>query len=158
MRIKSLKDEDFVNYKKSSMFISSCYCDWKCCKDLGLDVCICQNAESYSIPIVDMSDDDIIERYLQNPITQAVVIGGFEPFLQFEEIYEFIRKFRKASEDDIVIYTGYYLEEKVKEICRLKEFKNIIVKFGRYIPNGEPYFNSVLGVELANKEQYVVRL
>ena len=91
--------------------------------------------------------------------TSAVVIGGLEPFDTWEEVYEFIKKIRKQSGDDIIIYTGY-TEEEIKPILQtLKtEFCNIIVKFGRYIPNQKPHFDEVLGVNLASENQYARRI
>ena len=29
MNLKGVKLEDFVNYKKPSMFLITCFCDWK---------------------------------------------------------------------------------------------------------------------------------
>ena len=49
--------------------------------------------------------------------------------LQFEEVLEFIKQFRKYSNDDIVIYTGYYPEEIQDKIKELIQYKNIIIKF-----------------------------
>ena len=158
MKIKSLIDEDFVNYKKPSMFISSCYCDWKCCTEAGMDVCICQNHDSFNTEIIDTPDTEIVERYINNPITKAIVIAGFEPFLQFDEVVDLIKEFRLKTSDDIVIYTGYYRHEKENEINKLAGYKNIIVKFGRFIPNQEKHFDEILGVYLVNKEQYAERL
>ncbi len=44
--IKGLVDEDFVQYKKPSMFIGTCFCGWKCCKDAGRPVTMCQKQSS----------------------------------------------------------------------------------------------------------------
>ena len=41
--------------------------------------------------------------------------------------------------------------DKVKE---LSKFKNVIVKFGRFIPNQNSHYDEVLGVELASNNQY----
>ena len=38
MRVKGIIEEDFVNYKVPSMFINTCFCDFKCCTELGLDL------------------------------------------------------------------------------------------------------------------------
>ena len=63
-----------------------------------------------------------------NP-TKAVVIGGLEPFLQFEEVYDLINVFRNyGCNDDFVIYTGYYDYEISDYITKLKPFSNIIIK------------------------------
>ena len=37
-------------------------------------------------------------------------------------------------------------------------FKNIIIKYGRYIPDQEPHYDEVLGVNLASDNQYAERL
>ena len=49
--------------------------------------------------------------YLKDGLEESIVFGGLEPMLQFQELISFIDKFRKLSEDDIVIYTGYYKTE-----------------------------------------------
>src|SRR5574344_2069383 len=158
MRIKALVDEDFVNYKKPSMFISTCFCNWKCCTELGKDVCMCQNCKAYENEIKFIDDDAIINRYMKNIITSAIVFGGFEVFYQFDEVYNFIEKFRNYSNDDVVIYTGYYENEVTDKISKLKKFKNIIVKFGRFIPDDDGRFDEVLGVHLASKNQYATSI
>ena len=39
MIIKGIIDEDFVNYKKPSMFLGTCFCDLKCCREKGHETC-----------------------------------------------------------------------------------------------------------------------
>ena len=57
-----------------------------------------------------------------------------------------------------MIYTGYYPEEILDDVLILSKFSNIIIKFGRYIPGQKPHFDEILGVELANDEQYAAEL
>ena len=52
-----------------------------------------------------------------------------------------------------VIYTGYDKHE-LSELYMLKMLKNITVKFGRFKPNNNPHFDSVLGVNLISDNQY----
>ena len=159
MRIRGLVDEDFVNYKKPSMFISTCTCDFKCCREQGLDISICQNSELSSQPIILIDNEAIYERYIKNDITSAVVVGGLEPFKQTEELYWLIECFRNhACSDDFVIYTGYYPYELLRELKLLNEFDNIIIKFGRYKQNIPSKFDDVLGVELSSNNQYALNL
>ena len=157
MKLKSLVHEDFVQYKKPSMFMGVCYCDFKCERESNCD-CHCQNSPAYSEPIVDCSDEQLIKYYMENNISEAVVIGGFEPFLQFNELIKFVDAFRKVCEDDIVIYTGYTEDELEVPISKLKTYKNIILKVGRYVPNQEAHLDPILGVKLASDNQYAVRL
>ena len=158
IRLKQIIDENFQDYKKPSMMLAMCNCDWKCLTEENLDLSICQNSDLAHQDNIEVSIDKLIERYLNNPITKAVVIAGLEPFLQYAEMLEFIIKFREVSDDDIVIYTGYYIREIWDFIIRLNRYKNIIIKFGRYIPNNEGKFDEVLGVRLASDNQYAVRI
>lgn len=160
MRIKQLVHEDFVNYKKPSMFIGTSYCTGKCYKELGLPCTICQNEALQRTETLDISSARITSMYISNPITQAIVFGGLEPFDQFDELYNFIEELRTEREcnDDIVIYTGYYRREIEKQIMMLVNFPNIIVKFGRYIPNQESHFDEVLGINLASDNQYAEKI
>lgn len=161
MRIRGLVDEDFVNYKKPSMFISTCTCDFKCCREQGLDISICQNSELSSQPIILIDNEAIYERYIKNDITSAVVVGGLEPFKQTEELYWLIECFRNhACSDDFVIYTGYTMEEIPDKVLHLKDVARVglIIKFGRFIPNHEPHYDEVLGVKLVSDNQRGVRI
>lgn len=157
MRIKFLKDEDITNYKKISMFIGTVRCTWKCCTEAGIPSTVCQNYAWSKNEIKHIDNQYIIERYLQNPLTEAIVFGGLEPMDQFIELYAFITAFRRHSDDDIVIYTGYYPAEIAEEVQLLKQFKNIIIKYGRYIPNDTTRYDEVLGVTLASSNQYAVQ-
>ena len=112
MKIKGVNQEDFVNYKLPSMYLATSFCTFKCEKECGIECC--QNsllADPSTIPI-EVSDDSIIERYIQNPITKSIVFGGLEPLDQFDELMEFIDRLRNHYKvmDDVVIYTGYKYE------------------------------------------------
>lgn len=107
---------------------------------------------------LDIPDNSIVTRYLNNPITSAVVIGGLEPMLQFDEVVDFIKELRKHSNDPVVIYTGYYPEEIADKLPILAAQHNTIVKFGRYIPNKPSKFDEILGVNLVSDNQYAQKL
>ena len=79
--------------------------------------------------------------------------------LQFEEVKALIKKFRdNGCNDEFVIYTGYNKNEISSQIEALKQFKNIIVKFGRFVPGQEKHFDDVLGVYLASPNQRAERI
>jgi len=158
MRILTLIDEDFANYKKPSMFIGTIKCKGKCCIEQNLPLSICQNNEWRNKPVVHIESDLICHRYMKNYITEALVIGGLEPFEQFDEIFKLISMFRNYTNDDVVIYTGYYPEEIIDQVEELMQFKNIIIKFGRYIPDKPSAFDEVLGITLASDNQFAERI
>lgn len=153
MEIKGLISEDFVNYKKPAMTIMFPRCTFKCSE------VICQNSPLAKEKSIDIEIADIIKRYLNNPITESIVMQGLEPFDSWNDLLELVKQLRNINcNDDIVIYTGYNLDEIGDKIHVLSEYKNIIVKFGRYIPNQERHFDKVLGVYLASDNQYAEKI
>lgn len=171
MRIKGIIDEDFANYKKPSMYIAFPTCSFKCDRINGCH--ICQNEPLAQMANIEMEKEEIIERYLDNPITQAIVLSGLEPFDSALDLISFISCVRSDYEcnDDIVIYTGYTEEELstgnydggTPEVLSdfyhfIRTFPNIIIKFGRYMMNEEPHFDSILGVNLASNNQYAKKV
>lgn len=159
MLVKDIIAEDFANYKSPSMFIVSSICDFKCCKEANVDVSMCQNSSLVKQKIKNIPDEDIFAMFSNNPITKAVVIGGLEPILQITELLNLLFVFRNNGDNhDFVIYTGYYPNEIKKELEMLGGYDNIIVKFGRYIPNKPSCFDNVLGVTLASNNQFALRI
>ena len=156
MIIKNIVDEDFVHYKNPSMFIIFPFCTFKCDKEAGCS--ICQNSGLANEPNIEISAIEIVSRYVKNPITKAVVFGGLEPWDSQHDMEQLIMEFRKYTNDDIVIYTGYTEEELKNKISAINCYDNIIVKYGRFIPNQEKHYDEILGVELASPNQYARRI
>lgn len=171
MIIKGITDEDFINYKLPSMYIATATCSFKCDKEYGKP--ICQNGLLALQPTHEINNDYIIHRYRQNKITKAIVFGGLEPMdHSFDDVLDIIRTMRTEwfdmssnmccisghIMDDVVIYTGYNKDEIKNQIEQLKQYENIVIKFGRYIPNQQPHFDPVLGVYLASDNQYAERI
>lgn len=152
MKLKGLNEYDICNFRLPSMFIIFPTCSFKCDKECGRP--ICQNSSLAREPIIEIDAKEIIHRYLDNPLTHAVVCGGLEPFDSAAELSVFITLFRVFSQDPIVIYTGYTEEELADQLIFLQKFDNIIIKFGRFIPDSPHIFDTVLGVELASNNQY----
>lgn len=156
MQIKGITDEDFVNYKKPSMFIAFPSCSFKCEKECG--VRCCQNSDLANSKNISIDIKTIVERYVSNPITSAVVCGGLEPFDSWNDLEELIRELRSKTNDDIVVYTGYNKAEIVNKTRVLSKYKNIIVKFGRFIPDSKEHYDEVLGIKLKSDNQYAERM
>lgn len=152
MKIKGLISEDLVNYKKPSMTIMFPYCTFKC----GTEYC--QNYALETENDIDLTIENLVNRYVTNPITESIVMQGLEPFDSWDDLYEFINQLRKQTDDDIVIYTGYNKDEIEEYIEKLLDFKNIIIKFGRYIPDQKKHYDEVLGVYLASDNQYAEKI
>ena len=152
MKIKGLISEDLVNYIKPSMTIIFPYCTFKCGEGY------CQNSELAKAPIIEINVNNLVDRYINNPITEAIVMQGLEPFDSWNDLKLFIHELREYCNDDIVIYTGYDKNEIIEKINELSKYTNIIVKFGRYIPNQEKHFDDLLGVYLASNNQYAEKI
>lgn len=157
MILKGLIDTDSINYKKISMVLEFPICkNFKCDRECGQQVC--QNSALAAAPDIEVKPIDLINRYINNSMTQAVCIQGLEPFDSFADLHSFIFMFRSVTQDDVVIYTGYNKDEIADKIKMLAQFPNIIIKFGRYIPNQQPHYDETLGVKLASDNQYAEKI
>ena len=142
MILRGLVDEDIVNYYKTSMYLIFPNCNFKCEKECGQP--ICQNSSLLCAPTIEISPETICERYIDNPITSAIVCGGLEPFDSKFDLLTLIYCLRHKYKcnDTFVIYTGYTEEELLNPengeqyflFKSITEYPNIIVKFGRFIP------------------------
>ena len=121
---------------------------------------MCQNSALASMPTQEFPTEAIVRAYQNNPIARAVCFQGLEPFDSFDDLRNFIFIFRNCYliNDDIIIYTGYNKDEIENQLNQLKQFSNIIIKFGRYIPDTEPHYDEILGVKLASPNQYAERI
>ena len=52
----------------------------------------------------------------------------------------------------------YWADEIAEQVEKLKGFKNIIIKFGRFIPNNSGRYDDLLGVHLASDNQYAEQI
>ncbi len=152
MKIRGLNDYDIVNYKEPAFFIVFPFCSFKCDKEAGIQVC--QNLNLTKEPINDISMSYLLTLYNANPLVKNLVCGGLEPLDSYSELKEFLTYFREKSTDKIIIYTGYNEDEIIDKINELKQLGNLIIKFGRYIPNKASRYDEILGVTLASDNQY----
>jgi uncharacterized Fe-S radical SAM superfamily protein PflX len=128
------------------------YCTFKC----GAEYC--QNSALAHETNIEISIESIIDRYINNPITESIVMQGLEPFDSWGDLCELVEKLRLHTKDDIIIYTGYYNYEIGNYLKKLREYPNIIIKYGRYIPNQTSHYDPVIGIYLASNNQYAERI
>lgn len=154
MKLVNLIEESFTEYKKPHMLLGFPYCSFKCDREHGSP--ICQNSALAKAEKIEIPVEDVIARYLSNDITKSIVCAGLEPFDSFDDVLELVDKMRvqNGCKDDIVIYTGYYPFEIPDQIKILSKYENIIVKFGRFIPEHWPHVDKVLGIQLASENQF----
>ena len=154
IRLSGIIDEDFINYKEPSMVLMFPYCTFKCGKD------VCQNAQIADAKVIEVNPEDLCVRYLHNFIVSAIVLQGLEPMDSFDEVVELLEALRNQFkvDADVVIYTGYNKDEIKDKIEILSKYKNIVMKYGRYIPGEALHFDNVLGVWLSSNNQYGERL
>ena len=157
MIVKTIRDEDFTNYREACMLIGFPRCSFKCEKECGKKMC--QNSSMALSRDIEIDPEKIVKRYLSNPITTSVVFGGLEPMDSWIDVIALISEFRKYTSDMIVIYTGYNKDEILPQVNWLKDnCKNIIIKFGRFIPDQQKHYDEVLGISLASNNQYAERI
>ena len=169
MKIKGIIDEDFVNYKTAAMYIAFPQCSFKCDKENKEQ--LCHNCDLVKQPDIEIEKEKLIERYLSNPISKAIVLAGLEPLDSFLDVISFVDCLRRQyhCDDPVIIYTGYTEEELMRgqyggwqmkpNKILAEEWESllkygVIIKFGRFRPNQKPHYDEVLGVNLASDNQY----
>ena len=158
MRLKTYIDESFEYYKDPVLLIATTTCDFKCCIENNIPNTVCQNEPWSHKPNYEIPNTMLIQMYNNNPITKAICFAGFEPFKQWDDMKTFVSEFRETNDDLLIYYTGYYPEEIQDKIDWLKQYPNIIIKFGRFVPNKEKHYDEILGVELVSPNQYSRRI
>ena len=101
----------------------------------------------------------VVKRFLDNEMVNTLCCAGLEPFDTPRDLNRLISLLRFCEcDDEIIIYTGYTEEEVSKYFSWIYAYKNIIIKFGRFVPNQPHHIDEVLGVELASENQYAKRI
>ncbi|ALA95533.1 4Fe-4S single cluster domain-containing protein [Leptotrichia sp. oral taxon 212] len=79
------------------------------------------------------SNNQLFELIMNEKELTGVTLSGGEPFIQFDEVFELIKAIKENTDLDIIIYTGYKLNELIKkygnEFC---EYIDILID-GEYI-------------------------
>jgi len=158
MLLKGIIDYDIINYKEPTLTLLFPFCDFKC--DKINDKPVCQNSNLVNEHTIDISFDKIWDLYKQNPLTKGFCCQGLEPFESYHELINFINFIRtiKKCNDVIIIYTGYGQGEEFLIEAALKNYHNIIIKWGRYLEGNEPHYDKILGVNLASNNQYAEKI
>lgn len=158
MKLKVILDETYGDFEKAAMLLVAPTCYQKC---VG-----CQNLYLTNVRTKTYSDEYIVNRFLKNQFTEAIIIGGLEPLDDIDDVYSFVLNLLamtySANRPTLVIYTGYTLTE-LPELegwdeveTALKMYNKALVKFGRYIPNKPSVWSPELGVYLASNNQGVI--
>lgn len=85
-------------------------------------------------------------------------MGGLEPLDSFDELLELVEALREVTQDEVIVFTGYTEEECQDKIDILKQYPNIIVKFGRFQYGQQPHIDPILQVSLASSNQYAKKI
>ncbi len=117
--------------KRFALWFQGCE---KKCKD-----CMSPSATDMQKGFV-VSIDAIASEIYSCPYIEGVTISGGEPFLQYEGLYELLRRIKSNTQLGVIIYTGYYLGELQK--MQIPEVTTIINELADIIIDG-PYINEL---------------
>ena len=152
MKLKGIIDCDFTNYKEPVMTLEFPRCDFKCDRLNGCKVC--QNSQLAAEPDIDVSEYTLWDLYKSNPLTKGFCLQGLEPFDSEPSVLNFIDFIRAGMNISGILFEDNLNKDELQCLDIIQEYKNIIIKFGRYITGQQPHYDEVLGVNLASDNQY----
>lgn len=157
MTLKGIIDTDYVQYYKPCMTLMFPKCSFKCDKESGRQICI--NNRLTQSPNIEINVYTIIERYLSNDMVDTLCCAGLEPFDSPAELNRLLSLLRFCEcDDDVLIFTGYTEDEVNEQFKWIYAHKNIIIKFGRFLPETPAVFDDLLQKKLASRNQYAKRI
>lgn len=156
IELKGIVWEDMVNYKKICTTLMFPHCDFKCDKEFGTQ--ICQNGGLAAAPSQRHDINDIMCTFAHVYLSEAIVLQGLEPLDDPLDVLTVAAALREWKFNvDLVIYTGYNKSEISQDFLDqliATTPGRLIIKWGRYVPNQQPHYDPVLGVNLASDNQY----
>lgn len=117
----------------------------------------CFHQDRFNLPILVEDSRDIIEKILENPFTNGVVLGGFEWLEQYEEALAIIEE-AISSDLEVILYTHYTKEDICTHYSRLLNYKGIYIKCGEYDNTRLSATYTSYGVPLASTNQIIYRV
>lgn len=156
IELKGIIWEDLVNYKKMGMTLMFPRCSFKCDRENG--VRLCQNWELAAAPSQWHDINDIMKLYTNSYLTEAIILQGLEPLDSLIDVYTVAAALKNWHlKDPLIIYTGYNKSEihpRIPITIASEIPGDLIIKWGRYLPNQSPHYDPVLGVNLSSNNQY----
>ena len=151
MRIKLHGYKEVYNdYKKVGVLLATPTCNNNCK--------YCQNEYLKKKKPIEYDISEIFNFVKKNKLIKSFIFGGLDCMDSFDQTYDIIKEIRKKFDYDIVLYTGKLKTDINLEIEKLKNFKGIIIKFGKYKKNKEKKYDELLGITLASNNQYSRRI
>ena len=158
IRVLDVNACDCVNNKDITFNIAAgVSCSFKCCPEHPE---ICQNNPLCQQRVKHVFISKLVNQYVRQKLASSITIQGLEPLDNLIELLWFLWYLRKQTSDAVFVWTGYTEEEAEWFIKVIKDLNldNIFIKFGRFVLNGEPRFDDVLGVVLASSNQYCKKI
>lgn len=117
----------------------------------------CFHQDRFDIPIYEEDSKDIIDKILENPFNQGIVLGGFEWTEQYDELLALIEEAEKNNLE-VILYTHYTIEDISTKYSELLNHKGIYIKCGEYDNTRlSPTYTSY-GVPLASTNQIIYKV
>lgn len=152
----------FNDYKKVGLYVPTSHCTFKCVTEAnakGIKFIECQNhALAGCSKRIDMSAKEIYDIAQNDVFVEAIILSGLDPLDSFEETMKFVDEFRKLSDMELVIFTGYKEEEISDKIEMLSKYNGITMKVGRYDPTIPAKYDPIGEVTLATGNQYFINV
>lgn len=124
--------------------------------DCNLNCKGCFNQHIKELETIEMDSEEIVNKVLENPFNEGIILAGLEWSLQEEELRELVSLARKKGLK-VMIYSGLSEEEFKKKLPDIYELKgNMYFKFGNYDESLKVNDNIQYDIKLATSNQKIL--
>jgi pyruvate-formate lyase-activating enzyme len=100
---------------------------------------------------------NILDEIQANPFNEGVILAGLEWSSQPKELIALVKEATKRHLP-IIIYTGYTSDQFIRRVPRIKEFPNVLIKYGSFNQNLRSFEHKEYGVNLASTNQHIQKI
>ncbi|MCH4890037.1 radical SAM protein [Acidaminobacter sp. JC074] len=146
IRYKSITHERL----EDAPFVGALVCALDC--NIGCKGCFNQSLKE--APIFYKKADEVLDEIMSNPFNEGVILAGLEWSLQPSELMAMIKSC--ASKNiPVIVYTGHKIETFLRRVPKIKNYPEVLIKYGAYDESKLSLTHEAYGVRLASTNQNI---
>jgi len=125
-----------------------------CALDCNIGCKGCFNQSLKEAPIFYKKADEIMDEIMSNPFNEGVILAGLEWSLQPTELLALVKS-ATVRNMPVIVYTGHDINTFLRRVPLIKQFTEVLVKYGAYDESKLSLTHEAYGIKLASTNQHI---